>query len=83
MRLLIHPASKSGVTRVTRVTKFINQLKTLGFFRVTRKLSFPYAPCNRDKRCNGMRTNVALLVAFFRRGPRGLTAPVSGQGAAS
>lgn len=83
MRSLTLASSENGVTRVTRVTNLVNQLKTLNFLRVTRELSFPYTPCNRGKPCNGMRTNVALLVAFFRRGLRMLTAPVSGQEAAS
>jgi hypothetical protein len=66
MRVLIHPSSKSGVTRVTRVTHLTNQLNLLAFFHVTRSCYIQYSPCNAALLCNA-RTSPHLLQANVRR----------------
>lgn len=66
MRVLIHPSSKSGVTRVTRVTHLTNPLNSLAFFPVTRSCDIQYSPCNAALLCNA-RTSPHLLQAEVRR----------------
>jgi hypothetical protein len=66
MRVLIHPSSKSGVTRVTRVTPLTNLLNLLDFFSVTRSRYIQYPPCNAALLCNA-RTSPHLLPANVRR----------------
>jgi len=66
MRVLIHPSSKSGVTRVTRVTQLTKRLNSLAFFPVTRSCDIQHSPCNADLLCNA-RTSPHLLQADVRR----------------
>lgn len=66
MRVLIHPSSKSGVSRVTRVTPLTNRLNSLAFFPVTRSCYIQYSPCNAALLCNA-RTSSHLLPANARR----------------
>ena len=65
MRVLIHPSTKSGVTRVTRVTTFAKRLNLLAFCPVTRSRYIQYSPCNADLLCNA-RTRPRLLQAGAR-----------------
>jgi hypothetical protein len=60
MRVLIHPSSKRGVTRVTRVAHLANRLNSLAFIPVTRFCDIQYSPCNAVLLCNA-RTSPHLL----------------------
>jgi hypothetical protein len=66
MRVLIHPSSKSGVTRVTRVTQLTNLLNSFVFFPVTRSSDIQYSPCNAALLCNA-RTSPHLRQADVQR----------------
>jgi len=66
MRSLIHPPSKSRVTRVTGVTLATNPLNSLALSRVTRLSDSPYTPCNAVQTCNAKKSP-RLLRADVRR----------------
>jgi hypothetical protein len=82
MKVTTLPPLKNCVTRVTRVTKIINQLKSLVFFQVTRSDSGPHTSCNAASACNGHRSTSTLLVRTSDCAPRWIDAPLSGRGAA-
>lgn len=67
MKLLIHPPSKSGVTRVTGVTGITNPLNILNFTPVTRLRTVAYTSCNATPGCYTESPSLPLLASHFRR----------------
>jgi hypothetical protein len=67
MRLLIHPPSKNGVTRVTGVMGDIKPLNILSFTPVTRLRTVAYTSCNAAPGCYTESPSLPLLASHFRR----------------
>jgi hypothetical protein len=81
MRLLIHPPSKIGVTRVTGVTQQYNSLNINTLVRVTRKKTQRYTTCYAVESCNNICPATSLLVEVDVVVKRCIRDPKRGQGA--